>query len=357
MILEAEYDNIRSVLTRAITNENDIAAGLRLSGSLSRFWFNHGYINEALHWTELALAKDDRSDPAASARCLMAAGFFFGQIPGSKDDAQKRRLYFEQSIKLWRELGDRRNLGVTLIGFAFLLNRLGEYEAAIEAAEESLDSFRGTEFHFNAARAANNLALTLLDIGEFERAKPVLDEALIDSRKSDDVFLEAVCLHNMGDLALQTGELENAADLLDQSLHLFEELGQRPLVARTTLIKGEVAAERRDFEAALKLQTEAVLELKEIGDNQGVASAFEALATTFALQGKLFERAAKFQGAAESLRNKIGIGLSPARKGRFESLMKEIETSTGKDAYREAVAVGREMSVARAIDLLSDDGQ
>ena len=356
MILEAEYDNIRSVLTRTITNEKDIAAGLRLSGALSRFWFNHGYINEALHWTELALAKDDGSDATASARCLMAAGFFFGQIPGSQDDVAKRRRYFEQSIELWRALGDRRNLGVTLIGFSFLLNRLGEYEAAINAAEESLDNFRGTEFHFNAARAANNLALTLLDIGEFERARPVLDEALIDSRKSDDVFLEAVCLHNMGDLALQTGELERAAEFLDHSLTLFEELGQRPLVARTRLMKGEVAAEGRDFETALKLQKAAVSELKEIGDNQAIASAFEALATTFAIQGKLLERAVKFQGAAESLRNKIGIGLSPARKRRFDTVMKKVETSIGKPAYRKAIADGRKFTVIQAIDLLSNNG-
>ena len=352
MILESEYGNIRAVLIRTVVNEKDIVSGLRLSGSLSRFWFNHGYVNEALHWTELAIAKDDRSRPEASARCLMAAGFFFGQMPGSSDDAGKRRVYFEESIKLWRELGDRRNLGVTLIGYAFMLNRVGEYEAAIKAAEESLETFRGTEFHFNAARAANNLALTLLDIGEFDRARTLLDEALIDSRKSDDVFLEAVCLHNLGDAALQTGELGKAGELLDQSLALFKELEQRPLIASTVLLQSEVAAERGSFAEALKLQSEALSLLKEIGENHGIAAAFEALAMTFALKGNDNELALTFQSAAESLRDKIGIGLSPARKKRFMALLKKVRSAADEAAAESAAAKGRTMSAEKVIELI-----
>lgn len=353
LILESEYANIRSVLTRTIYEEMDIVSGLRLCGSLSRFWFNQGYINEALHWTELAIAKDDRSRPDASARCLMAAGFFFGQMPGSTDDARKRRGFFEESIKLWRELGDRRNLGVTLIGYAFLLNRLGEYKAAIKAAEESLETFSGTEFYFNAARAANNLALTLLDIGEFERAGTLLDEALADSRKSDDVFLEAVCLHNMGDVGLQTGDLENAAQLLDHSLQLFVKLNQRPLIARTMLLQGEVAAEQGSFEKALSLQSAALSELKEIGENHGIASAFEALATTFALKGNANDIALTFKAAAESLRRKIGIAHAPARKKRFDALMKKVRSTAGKSVAEGAAAKGREMSLEQATELVA----
>jgi len=120
-ILEAEYDNIRAVLTRTIDENDDIASGLRLCGSLSRFWFNHGHISEAKAWTKKALAKDDGSNLAARARVLMAAGFFFGQTPGLDQDTEVRRSYFEESIRIWEQLGDKRNLGTTLIGYSFFL--------------------------------------------------------------------------------------------------------------------------------------------------------------------------------------------------------------------------------------------
>lgn len=351
-IIETEYDNIRAVLTRTVANERDIVSGLRLSGSLSRFWFNHGHLNEALHWTELALSKDDRSDPEASARCLMAAGFFFGQMPGSEDDAGKRRVYFEESIKLWRELDDRRNLGVTLIGYAFMLNRLGEYNEAIKAAEESLDMFRGTEFRFNASRAANNLALTLLDIGEFDRAKGLFEEALEDSRLSDDAFLEAVCLHNMGDVALQTGELDAAVKLLDESIAKFKLLEQRPLIAGTTLLRSEVDALQAKFKEAFDRQIEALLLLKEIGDNHGIAAAFEAIATTLALQNKRPELALTFRAAARARREKIDVALSPARTKRLNELMKKVKAAVGKNEAAKAEAKGTDLSVEKAIGLI-----
>ncbi len=253
-ILESAYHNIRAVLEHVITKGNDNLAGLRLCGALTRFWYYHGHINEALHWTELALFKDDGINKDARARALMAAGFFFGQLPGATDDAAKRRAYFEESIAIWRELSDKKNLGIALIGYSFMLNRVGEYDNAIKAAEESLETFRGTEFHFNAARAANNLALTLLDIGEFESARPRFEEALEEARISDDTFLVAVCMHNIADLSIQTGDLERADEFLKQSLDLFRSLGHHPSVARTLLLQGEAHGMKGQLQEAVSLQ-------------------------------------------------------------------------------------------------------
>lgn len=351
-ILEAEYDNIRAVLTHTIDGGNDIVSGIRICGALSRFWFNHGHIGEAQKWIKAALKKDDRSSPPARARVLMAAGFFFGQTPGQDQDADLRRAYFEESIDIWTEIGDKRNLGVTLIGYAFFLNRHGEYDKAEKVAEKSVEVLRKTDSHVLISRAANNLALTLLEMGKFDRALPILEEALNDARVSDDVFLEAVCLHNLGEVALHLLQLDKAADFVAGSLRLFESLGLRPNVAKTKLLQGELIAAKGDLEAALKLQREALAEYGEIGDNQGIASAFEAIAATLSLQGRELDLAILLESAAGSLREKLKIGLGPAKEKLFRTQMESTKAAVVAEVTELAASKGRTMSVAQVIELV-----
>ena len=351
-ILEAEYDNIRSVLARTIVKEDDIGSGLRMCGSLSRFWFNHGHISEAQTWTKTALEKDDGSSPAARAKVLMAAGFFFGQTPGLDKDTELRRAYFEESIRLWEQVGDDRNLGITLVGYAFFLNRHGEYKNAIEIAERSVDVLGATDSPVLLARAENNLALTLLETGEFQRALPMLEKALRDARASNDVFLEAVCLHNLAELALYLHELDRSADFAIQALELFESLGLRPNIARTKLMQSEIAAAKDDIEEALYLQKQVLSEFSEIGDNQGIAETFEAIAATVSRQGEDHEFAILLESAADTLRDELKTGIGPAREKFLRVQMKKSRNAVGKTKVESAASQGRTLSVSKVINMI-----
>lgn len=351
-VLEAEHDNIRAVLSRTIDEGDDIASGLRLCGSLSRFWFNHGHISEAQSWTKKALEKDDHSNPAARAKVLMAAGFFFGQTPGQDHDTELRRSYFEESIRLWEEVGDKNNLGITLVGYAFFLHRHGEYKQGLEVAERSVEVLRQTDSTVLLARAANNLALTLLEVGEFRRALPILEKALRDARTSKDVFLEAVCLHNLAEVALHLKDLDKAADHAALAHGLFEQLNLRPNIARTKLIQSEVASATGDFDRALELQRTVLRDFVEIGDSQGFADAFEVIASTLSRQGRDHELALVLEAAAASLRSELKIGMGPAKEKLFRSQMKKSRNALGKTAADRAFSKGRTLSIPQVIDFV-----
>lgn len=348
-ILEAEYDNLRAVLRRTVTAGEDIISGLRLCGYLVRFWFNHGHINEARLWSNEALAKDDGSDPAARALALVSAGFFFGQMPGSGDDAARGRACFEESLKIWKEIGDTRNEGITQLSYAFLLNRFGEYDEAIKAAEEGLEKFRHTTDHPNTARAANNLALTLMDIGEFERARPIFELALLAARRAEDVFLEAICLHNLGDCSLLTGDLDSADKFLSESLELFAPLEHRPLVARTLLLQGEVLGLRGDFSTSLDKQKTSLQEFVELGDNQGIASALETIACTLIDNGDPIVPAVELISFAEALRESIKMRLGPARRKLIDEHLNSAKTNLGQEHFDIAVASGSTMLLSEIV--------
>jgi predicted ATPase len=347
---EDEYDNVRAVLERSISEGLNIEIGLRMCGALAKFWFNHGHLREAKFWTRLALESDDRSCPEARAKALRTAGFFFGQSAGVGEDLELGKTYFEQSLAIWQELRAEKEEAFTLVHYAFLLYRLGLLDDARRAAQKSLEISSAAGDLANMARSANNLALTWLEIGEFEQAKPTFEVALSAARSAGDKYLEGLSLHYLGETALRTGELAQAKEHLTRSLALCESLGNRPLAARTQLLRGEVASSEGNFAEALKLQRTALKDLSEIEDTQGIAAALEALACTWAEEGWNPDLFLTLRGAAASLRRDLRIQLSPARARAVERYAESVAAALDEGSVRAAEEKGRSMSVTQAVE-------
>jgi len=349
-----EYDNVRAVLERSIREGLNIEMGLRMCGALAKFWFNHGHLREAKFWTRLALEADDRSCPEARAKALRTAGFFFGQLAGVDEDSELGKIYFEQSLAIWQELGAEKEEAFTLVHYAFLLYRLGLLDDARGAAQKSLDISSASGDQANIARSANNLALTWLEVGEFEQAKPIFEVALAAARSARDKYLEGLSLHYLGETALRTGELAQAKEYLTQSFALCESLGNRPLAARTQLLRGEVASSEGNFAEALKLQRTALKDLSEIEDTQGIAAALEALACTLAEEGWNPDLFLTLRGAAAGLRRDLRIPLSPARTRTVQRYAESVAAALDEGSVRAAEEKGRNMSLTQAVEFALD---
>jgi DNA-binding CsgD family transcriptional regulator len=87
-----------------------------------------------------------------------------------------------------------------------------------------------------------------------------------------------------------------------------------------------------------------------VGDKLTIAFALGGLAGVAALQGHL-HRAAQLWGAAEALRDVLGIGLPPADEGQFERLQVGPRFQLGDEAWRAAWAEGRALSAEAALAL------
>jgi predicted ATPase/transcriptional regulator with XRE-family HTH domain len=127
--LEAEHDNFRVALAWAhdhgaadLSSTAGAEAELRLAGALFWFWDMRGYSSEGRRWLEGALARiNGPTHTAAWATALYAAG----GLAASQGDSRAR---LEESVAIWRELGDRRGLALALsvgtsLGWAMLKER------------------------------------------------------------------------------------------------------------------------------------------------------------------------------------------------------------------------------------------
>ena len=119
-------------------------------------------------------------------------------------------------------------------------------------------------------------------------------------------------------------------------------------IANSLSSLGDLALDQGDYAAAQTFLHESLGLNLELGDRRALAFDLEYLAGLAAAQERL-EYAAHLAGAAASLREEIQAPLSPAEEARVEARLRPARDALGANAYFEAMAVGRTISLEAAI--------
>jgi predicted ATPase/class 3 adenylate cyclase len=301
--LEAEHDNLRAAL-KSFLESGEPEAGMRLAGSVWRFWYVRGYIGEGRGWLEAALSGRSAVPAPFVAKALMAAG---GLAFVQGDYTQGRRFY-EDSLAMWRELGDRRQIAYLLSNLGFLTSSQGDQAAARTLLEESLAIRREIADTGGAATSLNNLGLVLYRIGDFAGARALFNEALV----------------------------------------IWREVGDKQHIAMALANLGLVSREQGDYPLSRSFYEECVGIRRALGDKQGIAYTLEGFAGLAVAQGQ-GKRAARLLGAVESLREAIRTPVAPANQADHARKISAARSALGEQEFAAAWAEGRAMTLEQAI--------
>jgi predicted ATPase/DNA-binding CsgD family transcriptional regulator len=238
--LERELDNFRAALRwgfdRHETDEraaSSIRPGasfiLRLASALTHFWFLRGHWSEGRRWLEAAISASANieADKALRARVLYVG------VPMIiyQGDLARARLLSEQSVALYRDLGDRAGLLAALLQLCRALDYQEEYELLQDRVQESLA-----------------LAETLPDL-------PVKAQAYTEL---------------LGRLVYFSGvsPIEAVIRLLEESIRIYRALDNPVGLANTLFFYGVVWEQQGDEERAQTLHEEAERQLAEVEDHR-----------------------------------------------------------------------------------------
>ena len=220
-LLAAEQDNLREALAHACES-GDRERALMLAGTIWRFWWTRGQIDEAERWYERVHAMEGASSDLARARALFGAA----HVAEARSHVDLTRDLYEEATKLLRRLGETRWL---VMGLTHLAGTYEEVDPArveeiqleaIALAEESGDR-RG------AAIAKGNLASHLMVVGDIRRAELLSREALAAHRERGDVYGIAASLKNLATIAFLTGDVDVATRHLVESANLSLSIGDK----------------------------------------------------------------------------------------------------------------------------------
>jgi tetratricopeptide (TPR) repeat protein len=303
--LDADRANWLSALVWT-ESQKDVDSATRLAAAVSRFWMLRASFNEAATWLgrvhDMAQAAAVRS--AAYAKVLNA----LGTVAWNQGEIETARVHFEQSLALYRELGDGQRTADLLNNLGNLALDEGDEEEASALLEEALASYRSANDQPGISAALGNLALIALRAEDLPRAKTMYHESLTIDHSMGDSWAIATSLHALGVIACRNGETDEA------KAHLEDSLTRRV----------------------------------ELGDHAGIAECIEAFGE-LALSNGHFERALKLWGAASAIRESTGSTMPAADAALHEERIKRAATEVGESTHSRCWNEGRLWSTDEAV--------
>ena len=342
--LEAEHENLRAALHRTLEH-GTVEVALRLASALWRFWMMHGYLAEGRQWLERALARDNSVAPSVRAAALAAVGF----LTANQGEAKRGQAYLEESLELFRELGNSRGFAYALTMQGWTMMIQGDYERARHRTEEGLVQARKLGFAPGVALALTGLGLLRwYQYRDDTQARALLEESLALQQEIQDRWGIETALLNLGVVLREQGDVARGAAVFEEYLALAQEQDEPRTIAAALLNLGWLALDAGDdartthcFEGSLAL-------FDNVGDRVGIAAALEGLASAALTQGQAI-RAAQLYGGAEALRDVIGVEVPFGRRTPHQRHKRLVHAILDDPALAAARMVGRAMTLKQAI--------
>lgn len=324
-------------------------AGLRLAGDIWRFWEVRGHFAEGRS-RMAALLNLAAPAPVALAAALNGAGV----LAYRQGDYAAARALCEESLRIRRELQDRRGIAGSLNNLGNAAQEQGDYAAARALREESLEIFRELGDRQGTAASLSNLGIVAKQQGDYAAARRLQEESLEIFSGLGERHRIAALLSNLGNLARDRGDDNAARALHEESLATFSELGDRWGIAAALNNLGNVACEQGDYAAANAVLAESLAIRSELSERRGIAESLEGLAAVEAARRRV-PRSASLWAAAERLREEIGAPLPPNERTRYERQVPAARAVLGDDAafdtaWQEGRAMPLEQAIAYALD-------
>lgn len=301
--LQADLDNFRAVLLWSQMDANRVETGLRLAGALA--WFAHfaNHANEVRGWLTTTL-QHTTAPSQARAKALWAAGMM-AMILGNY---QQAHVDFENSVTLWRALGDRQGLAVALREFCGLLTLADQQSTAQECGEESVALWRTMGSPWDLALALDNLAFAVAAQGDRGRARVLFEEELVLFEAVGDAWGQGTALNGLGCLAGQQGDDVTARIHFTKALALRRTEAEKFTLAEALTLLGEVTQRLGEWETASKLYHECLLVAHDNGSRAVFAHVLHQLGTLAQAQNQIQRAVCLFASAAALCTSAGGLG-------------------------------------------------
>ncbi len=342
--LDGDYDNLRAAMGWSLEGDK-VETGLRLGGALWRFWHAQGYWSEGRQQLASLLARPEAAERSQSrAKALRTAGW----LSNAQGDITTACSLLQESIAIWRELGDKHSLGISLLMLGFTL-RGQDLVAARAALEESLAIGRGIEDKNVIAWSLHHLGTLLVMQGDYTAARKQFEESITVFRAAEDRWGLAAPLGNLGTALYLHGHYAEARSRSQESLAIFQEMGDKQNSANQLAMLGNEARAQANYAEAQAFLRESLILRRELGDKVGIARSLESCANLAARQGQA-AHAARLFGAAEALYETIGSPIITYRdRGEYERNVAAARAQLGEATFNAAWAEGRAVTLEQAM--------
>jgi predicted ATPase/DNA-binding XRE family transcriptional regulator len=342
--LESEHDNLRSALALQLDRKQGSEAA-RMAAALWRFWYVRNHLSEGRQWfSRILQAGENEIEAGALARALIGNGV----LAWMQSDYTNARSAFEASLPLLQQVNDQQGTANALNNLGGIASEQGDYSHASQLYEESLVLRRQLGDQRGIANALNNLAIVAIEQGDYSQARQLHEESLVLRRQLSDQWGIAHSLNNLAMVAIEQGDYPTAQQLQEEALQLARELGDQRGVATSLSNLGEITLLLGDLERPASFFSESIALFEQLSDQRGIAECLERV-SVLAVQGQHWQQALRFYGAAQALRETIGVPLTPTDRARYEPIIAAAESQLDPQLAQTARNEGRSLALEELV--------
>lgn len=377
--LDREHANLQAAIRWAVESGH-LEMGLRLGGALLPFWVMHAH-----YATGRALLSSFDLQRAEHTPAWANALFGAGRLALQQGDHDSAYQYLEQSLTLYRELGDEVAVRKVMIDQARAYLRHGNYPRAEELASEALRIARAARDVQVMTSALTHLGHIAANHNDYARAHELYTECLQLYRSMKDKWGISWMLTSLGNLThSEGGDTESARRLVEESLVIRRELGDKWGIAASLTSLGNFAAEAGEYIESREYITQGLALRREIGDSWAISESLiyfgfleysegnfrqaisrweQGLAQTYAQQNYFFmsycltglasatlktgntEQAVTLAGTVSMLLTTLNVHLSRAFQRLYDEVVSVGRAELGDARWSLAWATGTTMSL------------
>jgi CHAT domain-containing protein/tetratricopeptide (TPR) repeat protein len=269
-----------------------------------------------------------------------------------KSQFQQALKTFQKASAIYREIGDRSNLGETLSIIGNIYYNIAQYKQAVSSFNQALVILREVGDKKAIGDVVNGLGAVHDKLGESLKALSFYQQALVLAEELNDFkriafakrLLRSIALKNIGGIYDSTGKYPQALKYYQQSLAILQKIGDQVVAEQTLNSIGVVYSKMGQYPQALKFYQQALAIVQTTNNLKNKGNILNNIGLVYSELGEYFQ-ALKYYQQALSIRVKIaekaGEGETLHNLGFTYDLLKE--DSQALKYYQQALKVFREI--------------
>jgi predicted ATPase/class 3 adenylate cyclase len=350
--LRNEDDNIRTAIEWGLSR--DPVSVMRMLYSLSYSMVVTSFAGEGHRWCEEALKQVDKLIKALTkeeegyrARLLVSMSV----LSFSMGDSRTSYMEAKEAANLLRTLGDKLFLGIALSFLMTTSLATGNPNEAILAHEEALEVARELEGKYVLGSVLISASLVEAFVrGNFSKAYELHEEGTALLKEHGSRWTYGIAMYAFGNLASSIKDFETARKKFNIAMQTMQELGSKRNVLMIQSDLAHILRHEGKYPQAISAYHETIREWQRLGHRAAVAHQLESLAF-IAKSLEQTEKSAQLLGAAEALRESIGIDMTPQEREEYEKEVADLKANMDEKAFSSHWAEGRSMTMEQAIEL------
>jgi predicted ATPase len=230
----------------------------------------------------------------------------------------------------------------------------GDDTAALAARQRLAALLAGIRDPFLGAACQLAMAWSLPIVGDLDGALREAAVSLEELRGQDEPVFTAIAEFSVGSLEMALGRYDDALRHLREARGLAERSGGDWLLGASPVQLGILAVLRGRLDEARALLDEA-LDLSLAARSTPFVTLCLAAYARLALAEGGSERAARLKGAAEGLRQRVGLPAWPDQRRLEEELVTQIRQKLSATQFDQAFSIGSGLTQRQAVDIARDE--